>query len=98
VVQICYRTADLGFLLKRDGEPLSKYSQDLRAEPGICHWMMTHRQPFLPLSPGLPHIIPGMDCIHCTHTPPRAEFRLRACISFSNRAKFISHTWVLASC
>jgi len=34
VVQICYRAADLSFLLKRDGEPLSKYSQDLRAEPG----------------------------------------------------------------
>jgi hypothetical protein len=33
VVQICYRAADLAFLLDQHGEELSKYSEDLRAEP-----------------------------------------------------------------
>lgn len=34
VKQICYRAADLGFLLKREGKPLSRYSRHLRREPG----------------------------------------------------------------
>lgn len=34
VVQICYRASDLGFLLKREGQPLSRYSRHLRREPG----------------------------------------------------------------
>jgi hypothetical protein len=32
VKQICYRTADLGFLLKRNGTKLEDYSADLRRE------------------------------------------------------------------
>lgn len=35
VTQICYRAADLAFLLDREGEPLSRYSRDLRTEPGV---------------------------------------------------------------
>jgi hypothetical protein len=35
VKQICYRAADLGFLLKRQKEPLSRYSRHLRREPGV---------------------------------------------------------------
>jgi len=30
--QICYRAADLGFLLKQRGEQLCKYSEELRSE------------------------------------------------------------------
>jgi hypothetical protein len=30
VKQICYRAADLGFLLERENEPLSRYSRHLR--------------------------------------------------------------------
>lgn len=30
--QICYRAADLGFLLKQRGEQLAKYSEQLRSE------------------------------------------------------------------
>jgi hypothetical protein len=35
VTQICYRAADLGFLLKRERKPLSRYSRHLRREPGV---------------------------------------------------------------
>jgi hypothetical protein len=35
VTQICYRAADLAFLLKREGQPLSRYSRHLRIEPGV---------------------------------------------------------------
>jgi len=35
VVQICYRAADLAYLLDMRGERLSKYSSDLRKEPGV---------------------------------------------------------------
>jgi hypothetical protein len=35
VVQICYRAADLAFLLERDKTPLSRYSEDLRREPDL---------------------------------------------------------------
>jgi hypothetical protein len=35
VTQICYRAADLGFLLHREHKPLSRYSRHLRREPGV---------------------------------------------------------------
>jgi hypothetical protein len=35
VKQICYRAADLGFLLDREQKPLSRYSRHLRREPGV---------------------------------------------------------------
>jgi hypothetical protein len=35
VTQICYRAADLGFLLDREKKPLSRYSRHLRREPGV---------------------------------------------------------------
>ncbi len=33
VTQICYRAADLGFLIKQEGTSLARYSEDLRREP-----------------------------------------------------------------
>jgi len=33
VTQICYRAADLGFLIKQEGTSLARYSDDLRREP-----------------------------------------------------------------
>jgi hypothetical protein len=35
VTQICYRAADLAFLLQQEGKPLSRYSRHLRREPGV---------------------------------------------------------------
>jgi hypothetical protein len=35
VTQICYRAADLAFLLQRENKPLSRYSRHLRKEPGV---------------------------------------------------------------
>lgn len=35
VKQICYRAADLGFLLDMDGNRLSRYSRHLRREAGV---------------------------------------------------------------
>jgi hypothetical protein len=35
VIQICYRAADLSFLLQARNEPLHKYSNLLRREPGV---------------------------------------------------------------
>ena len=35
VVQVCYRAADLSYLLKLRGEALHKYSDLLRREPGV---------------------------------------------------------------
>jgi hypothetical protein len=35
VTQICYRAADLAYLLKREGKALSRYSHHLRREPGV---------------------------------------------------------------
>ena len=32
--QICYRAADLGFLLQQRDEPLARYSKEFRSEPG----------------------------------------------------------------
>ena len=33
VIQICYRVSDLAYLLKRDGNPLSRYSRHFRRDP-----------------------------------------------------------------
>jgi hypothetical protein len=38
VVQICYRAADLAFLLEREGSSLSRYSERLRREPDNDEW------------------------------------------------------------
>jgi hypothetical protein len=35
VIQVCYRAADLSFLLRSRDEPLHKYSKLLRREPGV---------------------------------------------------------------
>jgi hypothetical protein len=35
VTQICFRAADLAFLLEQEGKSLSRYSQHLRREPGV---------------------------------------------------------------
>ncbi len=35
VTQICYRAADLAYLLDLQGTPLSHYSRELRKEPGV---------------------------------------------------------------
>ncbi len=37
VIQICYRAADLSFLLRSRDEPLHKYSKLLRREPGVIY-------------------------------------------------------------
>ncbi|HEY0372290.1 MAG TPA: hypothetical protein VGD79_09830 [Thermoanaerobaculia bacterium] len=37
VIQICYRAADLSFLLRARGEPLHQYSDLLRREPGVVY-------------------------------------------------------------
>ena len=38
VTQICYRAADLAFLLARAGKTLSQYSRHLRREPGVEYY------------------------------------------------------------
>lgn len=38
VTQICFRAADLAFLLKLRGEPLSRYSRHLRKEPNTEYY------------------------------------------------------------
>jgi len=38
VTQICYRAADLAYLLKMRGEALSRYSRHLRKEPGVEYY------------------------------------------------------------
>jgi hypothetical protein len=38
VTQICYRAADLAFLLEREGKTLSQYSRHLRREPGVQYY------------------------------------------------------------
>ncbi len=35
VTQICYRAADLAYLLDMEGKSLSRYSEHLRKEPGV---------------------------------------------------------------
>ena len=36
-IQICYRAADLGYMLKQIGNPLSRYSRHLRREPDVTY-------------------------------------------------------------
>lgn len=38
VRQICYRAADLAYLLKLEGSSLSRYSRHLRREPGVEYY------------------------------------------------------------
>lgn len=38
VTQICYRTADLAYLLDREGKRLSRYSRHLRREPDVEYY------------------------------------------------------------
>ncbi len=38
VTQLCYRAADLAFLLEREGKTLSQYSRHLRREPGVEYY------------------------------------------------------------
>ena len=38
VTQICYRAADLAFLLETAGKTLSQYSRHLRREPGVEYY------------------------------------------------------------
>lgn len=38
VIQVCYRAADLAYLLKQREEPLSRYSRHLRREPGVQYY------------------------------------------------------------
>ena len=38
VIQICYRTADLSFLLRARNEPLHQYSDLLRREPSVEYY------------------------------------------------------------
>ena len=38
VTQICYRTADLAYLLDREGKLLSRYSRHLRREPNVEYY------------------------------------------------------------
>ena len=35
VTQVCFRAADLAYLLAREGKPLSRYSRHLRREPDV---------------------------------------------------------------
>ena len=37
-IQICYRAADLGYILKQNGEVLSRYSRHLRREPDVEYY------------------------------------------------------------
>lgn len=38
VTQICFRTADLAYVLDRDGKALSRYSRHLRREPDVEYY------------------------------------------------------------
>lgn len=38
VTQICYRAADLAYLLKQEGTTLSRYSRHLRREPDMEYY------------------------------------------------------------
>jgi hypothetical protein len=46
VTQICYRAADLGLLLEREGHTLSQYSRHLRKEPGVGYYEGYFDEPF----------------------------------------------------
>jgi hypothetical protein len=38
VIQVCYRAADLAYLLKQRGETLARYSRHLRREPDVEYY------------------------------------------------------------
>jgi hypothetical protein len=46
VTQICYRTADLGFLLDKKGHHLSQYSRHLRKDPETEYYEGYFEEPF----------------------------------------------------
>jgi hypothetical protein len=46
VTQICYRAADFGLLLEREGHSLSQYSRHLRKEPGVSYYDGYFHEPF----------------------------------------------------
>ncbi len=46
VTQICYRAADLGLLLEREGHALSQYSRHLRREPDAGYFEDYFDEPF----------------------------------------------------
>lgn len=46
VIQICYRTADLGLLLDKEGHHLSQYSRHLRKEPDTEYFEGYFEEPF----------------------------------------------------
>jgi hypothetical protein len=39
VTQICYRAADLAYLLKLEDSSLSRYSRHLRRDPDVVNWL-----------------------------------------------------------
>jgi len=45
IVQVCYRAADLAYLLDQAGETLSRYSQELRKEPGVTYFDQDMTEP-----------------------------------------------------
>lgn len=46
VTQICYRAADLGFLLENEGHSLSQYSRHLRRESEVGYYEGYFEEPF----------------------------------------------------
>jgi hypothetical protein len=46
VTQICYRAADFGLLLEREGHSLSQYSRHLRKEAGVSYYDGYFYEPF----------------------------------------------------
>lgn len=46
VTQICYRAADLGVLLEKEGNSLSQYSRHLRKEEGVEYYEGYFEEPF----------------------------------------------------
>jgi hypothetical protein len=46
VTQICYRAADLGMLLEREGHSLSQYSRHLRKEKDVSYYEGYFDEPF----------------------------------------------------
>ena len=46
VIQICYRVADLGFVLDKKGHNLSQYSRHLRKEPDTEYYEGYFEEPF----------------------------------------------------
>ena len=46
VTQICYRAADLGFVLDKKGQHLSQYSRHLRKDPDTAYYEGYFEEPF----------------------------------------------------